>query len=323
MWAFLFGFSAIMIALFAELEKVSTIESRNRLINWLNSLNYDKETSLFKSTSKGIGDFFEEFRVFKSISISILMFLFTYHIWFEISIEKLWNTVKTAMVALIVFDYFSLNQTLFFLKKLSVNTSTKNVILTLIFDFIITTLLALTCVILFINNYIFLNFLSGIFVLFFTSFESVKFTFIKTIWQKVLIFILIFTTSIIFYKSQLVTYYDYFKSRPFFDFNSIEIGFEYFRLYVVGGIDKSHEFYNSARKVFALFITTYFTSIWIWIYVIILLITRFLIKLRKGSFKLLGIVDYKSKPFVVLGIVATICALTIGVVSELIMLFLN
>ncbi|MEP1488611.1 MAG: hypothetical protein ABJK28_09305 [Algibacter sp.] len=311
------------------LEKISTDEAKNTLIRLLNNFGKQGNNNLLNNVSDTIFRLFEKYRILKSAILSLVIFSIIFFIGF--SNQNYGNipiVISTGVVFLVITDYISLNQTLFLVKKILINNNTyKSLILFGVIDFILTTLIGFITVIIYMNQFKLMFAIFGIFSVFFIPYIVTKN--IENKKQKRIKFILILLVVIpmnyFFLLDDYIFYFDEsdFINDPLMDFELFYTFFDGLTYRFYGGRGFGAIYRYKLDLTSGIFLTTYFTSVWIYLYIITVLLTKFLISLKKGSFKLLGFVDYEKQPFTVLGFIAGVGILIIAGFLELTFLVLN
>ena len=327
-WGIIIGFSTMITGLFVLLDKISNEETKKSLINIINNFGSQGNTKLLNNTAEVIFQLFNKYKLVKSAILSLVIFAIFFFIGFKNqSYAHLQSILAIGLVFLVITDYISLNQTLYFVKRILVNNNTyKSLMLFGVLDFVFTTIIALLTVIIFLNQFELMIVLFMAFILFYYPYSLTKK--IKDKKSRVLNFILLFIVgaTVAYFVSpvslKVMIASGNFIKTPFMNYDSFIEFFDSLYLRLVGSLNTSAKNVSSYDLVHAVFFSTYFTSIWIYLYIITVLIAKFLINVKQGSSKFLGFVKFEKMPFTVLGFISGVIILFVSVLFEFIHLFI-
>lgn len=321
--ATLFAFIGIIFVLFNQLDKVASDTTKGTLANWIIGFKGNSENRKIPKYNHSIGsailNFFGKYSFYKSAVISVIIYYVIFYLGFDNSYRyNLFTYTLPSLLIVIAVDYISLSITLAYVQILSEELSEVSPLKILFKDFYITLLFAYFSIFFFINQpdlSIYLCLLLVFFWTFFPDFSNSFYNFINNSNLKRGLVLLKFIPLII-----LILYVPFPKiDDPFVSgekiwrfVNLLKWKLTGEELSTVTATGEKIIFNHRNERIYTLFITTFFTSVWLWIFYASSLTTRFLLKTKVNIRKNLSLFNLNGLPFTFLGIVAGVTILIIG-----------
>ncbi len=294
-WGTVAAFSGFILMLFGYIDSSPKAEVRSKLVNWLTAKDFDYRLSTIIYDS--LHRFWKHRAFLKSTIISIVSFAIVYHATVgldEIKPEERWVFLLVPPLALVIPDYISLNQTMFYLRLMS---KYKNIwaSITILFADFATTL--------------WLSFFNVLFLLAFPG--ELMITYLG---------ILVIIGVISRFKGRTwINYIIKFLRVLLIIFGSIStLLLAAMLISTLFGVASEDSSWKTHPDYDAIFATTFFTSLWIYLYFLSIILTKSLIIMSKGTVSFLGFIDVRERPFTALGIVSAISLIVVcGIIDFL------